>query len=221
MWNERRIEPAGDGGYLLRLPEEERQLLRFLPDELRSLLEVMPGDPALRRLFPRAYEDEQDEAAYRELMGNELAEGRNRALQVLSETATAERLTAEQAQAWLTALNDLRLVLGTRLDVTDESLLEGLAENDPRAPELALYAYLSWLQEQLVEALSAELASRARRAEGGARVVRFGVIRHPSLRDRDFCGDTRGRRARRCVRISRRVGRNVFCRSHERIRSEL
>jgi Domain of unknown function (DUF2017) len=157
MWNERRIEPAGDGGYLLRLPEEERELLRFLPDELRSLLEVMPGDPALRRLFPRAYEDEQDEAAYRELMGNELAAGRSRALQVLSETATAEHLTAEQAQAWLTALNDLRLVLGTRLDVTDESLLEGLAENDPRAPELALYAYLSWLQEQLVEALSAEL----------------------------------------------------------------
>jgi hypothetical protein len=157
MWNERRIEPAGDGGYLLRLPEEERQLLRFLPDELRSLLEVMPSDPALRRLFPRAYDDEQDEAAYRELMGNELAEGRNRALQVLSETATAERLNGEQAQAWLTALNDLRLVLGTRLDVTDESLLEGLSENDPRAPELALYAYLSWLQEQLVEALSAEL----------------------------------------------------------------
>jgi hypothetical protein len=158
MWNERRIEPAGDGGYLLRLPEEERQLLRFLPDELRSLLEVMPGDPVLRRLFPRAYDDEQDEAAYRELMGNELAEARNRALQVLSETATAERLTGEQAQAWLTALNDLRLVLGTRLDVTDESLLVGLAENDPRAPELALYAYLSWLQEQLVEALSSELA---------------------------------------------------------------
>jgi hypothetical protein len=157
MWNERRIEPAGDGGYLLRLPEEERQLLRFLPDELRSLLEVMPSDPALRRLFPRAYEDEQDEAAYRELMGNELAAGRNRALQVLSETATAERLTDEQAQAWLTALNDLRLVLGTRLDVTDESLLEGLAENDPRVPELALYAYLSWLQEQVVEALSAGL----------------------------------------------------------------
>jgi hypothetical protein len=158
MWNERRIEPAGDGGYLLRLPEEERQLLRFLPDELRSLLEVMPGDPVLCRLFPRAYDDEQDEAAYRELMGNELAEARNRALQVLSETATAERLTGEQAQAWLTALNDLRLVLGTRLDVTDESLLVGLAENDPRAPELALYAYLSWLQEQLVEALSSELA---------------------------------------------------------------
>jgi uncharacterized protein DUF2017 len=157
MWSERRIEPTGDGEYVLRLLEEERALLRFLPEELRTLIEEVPDDPALRRLFPPAYDDAENETAYRELMGNELAEGRNRALQVLAETATAQRLTAEQAQSWLTALNDLRLVLGTRLEVTDESLLEGLAENDPRAPELALYAYLSWLQEQLVEALSAEL----------------------------------------------------------------
>jgi hypothetical protein len=157
MWSERGIERNGDGSYTLRLPEEERALLRFLPAELRSLLEAEPDDPGLRRLFPPAYDDEQDEAAYRELMGNELLEGRRRALEVLAETASAERLTGEQAQAWLTALNDLRLVLGTRLEVTDESLLEGLAEDDPRAPQLALYAYLSWLQEQLVEALSAEL----------------------------------------------------------------
>src|SRR6266511_2343306 len=80
-----------------------------------------------------------------------------RSLRVLSETASAERLTAEQAQAWLTALNDLRLFLGTRLEVSDETLLADLAEDDPGAPELALYAYLSWLQEQLVEALAAEL----------------------------------------------------------------
>ena len=32
--------------------------------------------------------------------------------------------------------------------------LDGLDSNDPRAPELALYAYLSWLQEQLVEAIA-------------------------------------------------------------------
>jgi hypothetical protein len=158
MWNERRIEPNGDGSYALRLPEEERALLRFLPAELRSLLEAEPDNPGLRRLFQPAYDDEQDEAAFRELMGNELLDGRRRALDVLAETASAERLTGEQAQAWLTALNDLRLVLGTRLDVSDESLLEDLAEDDPRAPELALYAYLSWLQEQLVEALGSELA---------------------------------------------------------------
>ena len=91
-------------------------------------------------------------------MGNELLDGRRRALDVLAETARPSASRREQAQAWLTALNDLRLVLGTRLDVSDESLLEDLAEDDPRAPELALYAYLSWLQEQLVEALSSELA---------------------------------------------------------------
>ena len=158
MWNERRIESTGDGSFALRLSEEERALLRVLPVELRSLLEATPDDPGLRRLFPPAYDDEQNEAAYRELMGNELLDGRRRALDVLAETAKAERLTGEQAQAWLTALNDLRLVLGTRLDVSDESLLEDLAEDDPRAPELALYAYLSWLQEQLIEALSSELA---------------------------------------------------------------
>ncbi|HEY8844107.1 MAG TPA: DUF2017 family protein [Gaiellaceae bacterium] len=157
MSSERRIERTGDGEYVLRLPEEERALLRFLPDDLRSLLDAAPDEPDLRRLFPPAYEDAQDEAAYRELMGNELLEGRRQALRVLAETAQAERLTGEQAQAWLTALNDLRLVLGTRLGVTDDSLFEGLTENHPRAPELALYAYLSWLQEQLVEALSAEL----------------------------------------------------------------
>jgi len=157
MWNERRIERSGDGDYVLHLPEAERALLRQLPADLRSLLEDAPEDPGLRRLFPHAYEDEQDEAAYRELLGGELLEGRRRSLRVLSETASAERLTAEQAQAWLTALNDLRLFLGTRLEVSDETLLADLAEDDPGAPELALYAYLSWLQEQLVEALAAEL----------------------------------------------------------------
>ena len=158
MWSERRIERTGDGDFVLRLAEEERALLRRLPADLRSLLEDAPGDPALRRLFPPAYEDEREEAAYRELMEDELLEGRRRSLRILADTAEADRLTGEQAQAWLTALNDLRLVLGTRLEVSDGTLLEDLAEDDPRAPELALYAYLSWLQEQLVEALAADLS---------------------------------------------------------------
>jgi hypothetical protein len=157
MWNKRRIERARDGSYALRLPAEERELLRQLPDELGTMLEVAPEDPALRRLFPHTYEDEQDEDAYREVVGDELLSGRRRALQVVAETADADRLTPEQAQSWLTALNDLRLVLGTRLDVKEEELLSDLRPDDPRAPDLALYAYLSWLQEQLVEALSSEL----------------------------------------------------------------
>jgi Domain of unknown function (DUF2017) len=118
------------------------------------MLDAAPEDPSLRRLFPPAYDDEADETEYRRLMRDELLGGRRRALQVLEETVGRDRLNAGEAQAWLTALNDLRLVLGTRLDVSEETFLDGLDPDDPRAPELALYAYLSWLQEQLVEAIA-------------------------------------------------------------------
>lgn len=156
MNGRRRIERGPRGGVRLRLPREERALLRALPAQLRSLLDEAPDDPSLERLFPPAYDDAESESEYRRLMGDELLDGRRRALRTLEETLDEDRLTGEQAQAWLTALNDLRLVLGTRLDVTEDALLEGLRPGDPRAPELALYAYLSWLQEQLVEALEIE-----------------------------------------------------------------
>jgi hypothetical protein len=154
-----RIQPIRGGGVRLRLASDERALLRGLPAQLRSVLEESPDDPSLERLFPPAYEDAGDEAEYRRLMRDELLDGRRRALRVLEETLDEERLTAEQAESWLTALNDLRLVLGTRLGVSDDTLLEGLRPDDPNAVELALFAYLSWLQEQLVEALGAEFRS--------------------------------------------------------------
>ena len=150
---DRRIERTPEGEFRLRLPRAERDLLRHLRAELQELLDVAPDDPSLGRLFPPAYEDEADETEYRRLTRNELVAGRRQALQVLEKTVDQDRLSAEEAQAWLTALNDLRLVLGTRLDVRDETLLQGLDPRDPRAPELALYAYLSWLQEVLVEAI--------------------------------------------------------------------
>jgi hypothetical protein len=157
MIDRRRIDRTRAGEVRLRLPREERELLRGLPAQLRRLLDESPDDPSLERLFPPAYEEADSESEYRGLMGDELLDGRLRALHVLEETLDQDRLTAEQAQAWLTGLNDLRLVLGTRLDVKDETLLDGLRPDDPRAPELALYAYLSWLQEQLVEALEADV----------------------------------------------------------------
>ena len=157
MFERRRIQAGGGGSVRLRLPPEERDLLRRLPAELRSLLDESPEDPSLERLFPPAYDDAESEDEYRRLMRDELLDGRRRALDTLEETLDRDRLSPEQAQAWLTALNDLRLVLGTRLDVREEELLERLDPADPRAPALGLYAYLSWLQEQLVEALEADL----------------------------------------------------------------
>ena len=145
----------GDGGVIeLRLSGDERSLLAGLVSELRALLDGAPGDPSLRRLFPPAYDEADDESAYRDLMGGELLDGRRAALDLVARTVDGERLSAEEADAWLRALNDLRLVLGTRLDVQEDTFAEELRRDDPRAPALAVYGYLSWMQEQLIEALS-------------------------------------------------------------------
>jgi hypothetical protein len=143
------LERTPDGGVLLRLSPEERALIAALASDLRAQLEDSFDDPSFRRLFPPAYEDAENEGAYRDSAGDELLDGRRQALEVLVATARADRLSAQEADAWLRALNDLRLVLGTRLDVQEDALLEG-----PQSPELALYGYLSWVQEQLVAALA-------------------------------------------------------------------
>jgi hypothetical protein len=157
-----RIERTQEGDFRLRLPRAERELLRRLPAGLRELLAAAPADPSLRRLFPPAFEDDADEAEYRRLTRADLVEGRRQALRVLEDTVDNERLSPDDAQAWLTALNDLRLVLGTRLDVSEETLLSGLDPREPRARELALYAYLSALQEELVAEIAGTSASTRR-----------------------------------------------------------
>jgi hypothetical protein len=149
------IEPTRDGRFELRLSGAERHLLRELPGELRALLRSASDDPSLRRLFPPAYgEDPGAESEYRELMHGELLEKHHEALAVLERTAENESLHAAEVDAWLSALNDLRLVLGTRLGVT-EDLYEGNV--DPDDAQLAVFLYLTWLQEQFVEAAGENL----------------------------------------------------------------
>jgi Domain of unknown function (DUF2017) len=145
--------PAGD--FRVSIGRRERAVLRTLPAVLERLLDEQPDDPDLKRLFPPAYaEDEEAEAEYRRLMAGELLDGRRAALRTFAETLDADVLTAAELESWLRALNDLRLFLGTRLDVTEEDLVQPFDPRDPRAEERALYAYLSWLQESVVEALS-------------------------------------------------------------------
>ena len=91
----RPIEPDGEGGFRLRLSDAERELLRTLPGELREILDSEQDDPSLRRLFPPAYErDDEAEDEYRRLMADELLEGRRAALRLVQETAGRERLSA-------------------------------------------------------------------------------------------------------------------------------
>lgn len=151
MSYETRIERAGNGDILLRLPEHERALLREIAAGIRARL-AADDDPALRRLFPPAYVDAEREAEYRELTRSQLLTGRERALEVFETTVDRDSLSPAEADSWLRALNDMRLVLGTALDVEEDLDWDAIDPENPRAPEYAMYGYLSWIQEQLVQA---------------------------------------------------------------------
>jgi hypothetical protein len=151
------VSPLRDGGYRLRLGDNERDALHGLCDELRELIEA-DDDEALGRLYPAAYgEDEEASAEYDQLVRGGLTAGKLESLRTVSQTAEAERLDHAQLEAWCGALNDLRLVLGERLGVTEGLYERGIDPGDPRAEQLGLYLWLTWLQGAAVDALASRL----------------------------------------------------------------
>jgi hypothetical protein len=156
-----RVRRLRNGAYEVRIPTEEREVLQRLCAELRTLLAA--DDPALVRLFPPAYQnDEEASREFARLMRDDLTASHLEALRIMEESAGATRVTEEQMSAWLAALNDIRLVLGTRLDVTEDLYERGLPPGDPRVPHFALYQYLGFLQEQVVEAVARGLGAPTR-----------------------------------------------------------
>jgi hypothetical protein len=151
-----RIQRSTTGRYTLRLPDVERELLADLAEQLREVLVSSTDDPNVRRLFPTAYHDDPDkDQEYQQLVRDELLERRLAALTVVEETAQARELDEAELTGWLTALNDLRLVLGTRLDVSEDD--HAVDPDDPDAPAHAVYHYLSMLLSEAVDALEADL----------------------------------------------------------------
>lgn len=128
-----------------------------------------PDDPALARLLPDAYRpDASDDprfdageaaAEFRRYTQAELRSGKRAAAVTVLETLAALdgpgrlRLDRDQADAWLGTLNDLRLVLGSRLDVTDDTDLQAPPDDPDVAHALQVYGWLGWLQETLLDAL--------------------------------------------------------------------
>ncbi len=163
----RRIRADHHGGFQLRLPRAERQLLRQVPDELAALLTSLdtqagaaasPVPKELQRLFPVAHpRDAAEEADYVAISRGELLRHHPEALATLERTIDATTLSAAELEAWLAALNDLRLVIGTGLDVTEDHVVPGT--EDPDYPRWMCYGYLSFLVAELVEALTGELGS--------------------------------------------------------------
>lgn len=149
-----RVRRTRRGTYRLKVSRDERDLLRSLPGQLREALET--SDPSTERLFPPADPDDAEASSrYRDLVGDQLLEGRLGALDTMEATIDAPELDEEQITAWLTTLNDMRIVLGTQLDVSEEP--EPLPRDHPDAPRMAVYGYLGWLVSEIVEALSEDL----------------------------------------------------------------
>ena len=120
-----------------------------------------PEDPALARLFPDAYrEDAKASAEFRRYTESDLRAGRRDRAQCALDSLPGEKggrfeLDEEQAQCWLGALNDLRLVLGARFGLSDDGQEPGadLEPDDPLRAYVPAYHYLAYLQETLLEAL--------------------------------------------------------------------
>ncbi|AUS78131.1 DUF2017 domain-containing protein [Actinoalloteichus sp. AHMU CJ021] len=143
-------------------------------DELAELTGIRtghstaPDDPVLRRLLPDFHRAEEEDgelserdsdsaAALRSVHEPELLEHKTGVAQVVLDTCPESggriELADEQADAWLAALNDVRLALGTALDIREDGP-EEVAQDDPRAPHLGVYHWLTVVQETLVEALT-------------------------------------------------------------------
>lgn len=172
-------------GIRLTLSEAEVALIRQLVSEIAELVaddpvgEVdpladlvgfdgsprpRPTDPVLARLLPDGYQDD-DEAA------GEFRRFTERSLRQLKSEAAATVLASlpqgggsidvddDGAQAWIGALNDVRLALGIRLEVTDDGDDPGRAAAlaDPTSPAAYAYAaydYLTALQDALIRAVA-------------------------------------------------------------------
>jgi hypothetical protein len=128
------------------------------PDEPAPELSM---DPVVARLLPDAYRDDPEKAGeFRKYTESSLRESKKYFAQTLLETLPPQggkvRLTGDQARDWLRALNDIRLMFGVRLEVTEdfEEQLAALDPKDPRAAAFEVYGWLGAVQESLVRALA-------------------------------------------------------------------
>jgi hypothetical protein len=157
--SDRLFAPRGDGGVEVRLPAGIRDVLTGLCDQLEALIttEDRSSDAALARLSPAAYPDDPlRELEFEQLAGGDLEAARLAGLREVRATIGGEVLDEEQALAWLRTLNDLRLVLGTRLDVTEESSVEDFAGDEASSSAFQLYGVLGMIQGELLLAIDPE-----------------------------------------------------------------
>jgi hypothetical protein len=142
--------------FAVRLGPDERELLQELCRQSRELLEAEDpsSDPAVARLFPAAYRDDPLRSLEFETnLGDAPRNGKIAAIETLERTSQASELTEDELLSWLGAVNDFRLVLGTRIEITEEATEQDYPEGDPNHDAFGAYAYLTWLQDRMLRAL--------------------------------------------------------------------
>jgi hypothetical protein len=150
IWR-RLVRPLGRDRYRISLPEPLRELLTAVAGDLDRLLDT--DDPSLRRLFPTAYaHDPERDAEYQLLAHDQLVDRRRAAIAAFVATARSTEVSGDELAAWMTVINDLRLVLGTRLDVGEED--RDLDPGHPDSPVMELYRALGYVLEEVIEALN-------------------------------------------------------------------
>ena len=174
----------GDNAYLANFTEAEREVLVNLTEQINELLaervdhhnddplaamvgitahDTPPDDEVLLRLLPNAYADQVDASEFRRYTESTLRQKKQAHAMAMRMHLKAAvdgvvELDHDSANAWLGAMNDVRLALGVRLKVEENTLqeLELLAPDDPMRGVYAVYSWLGWLQESLIDALMDE-----------------------------------------------------------------
>lgn len=171
----------GDNTYLANFSDSEREVLINLAEQIIELLaertdhhsddplaamvgitvhDSPPEDEVLLRLLPNAYTDQVEASEFRRYTESTLRQKKQAHAMVMrintkSAIDGVVELDYDGANAWLGAMNDVRLALGVRLNVDGNirEELELLTPEDPMRGVYAVYSWLGWLQESLIEAL--------------------------------------------------------------------
>jgi hypothetical protein len=184
MSTEKGFHRHGNNSYIAEFAQSERDVLLNLIEQLIELLseridhdhedplaamvgitshDSPPEDDVLRRLLPNAYADEVDASEFRRytestLRGKKQAHAMSMRMYLKSADDGIVDLDHDSANAWLGAINDMRLALGVRLNVQENTseVLELLSPDDPLRGVYSVYTWLGWLQESLLSSLMDE-----------------------------------------------------------------
>ncbi|KGA12075.1 MAG: hypothetical protein GM46_2265 [actinobacterium acAcidi] len=157
MRRKREVGPVtanDDGTYTINLQVHERETMLDLVSQLETVLSSGPDDERLRRLYPTAYnENPEHDAEYQGFMRDELTQSRAASIATVREMLRSDSpVTENQLGAFMMVLNNLRLILGTLLDVNEDD--DEPDDADPLYGQWQLYGYLGWLLEWVISSLS-------------------------------------------------------------------